>query len=356
LGGIREKLVPSISLSPWLAHSLFPPELSFVLCRVGQFGGSKMEYRLKDGKNLMRPGCPEESHTLAERLKILDEECGKCSPVTPLVCISSCRLWKQKHEFRRLRELMDTPDFMNGLLNALKSDARLFILRAIGRGIHSLKNLQLELKKTGYVRSQKSIIKEVLNPLQKTDLVYEAQGQYYSTEFGGRIIELTTDSKGILSLSRQSRCYEENILRLLESGPQTIEQMTSILSNSIVSRELSGLRKRNLVKASAERSYVFFFKSKGIRTENNFDSNENKVYDCLSEWGISVGKLAEKTDLSAKAIYICLRRLRGKKLVFKRKTPKVYFLTVEGEKLTKILSDLYHFVEETSGFLVQANV
>jgi hypothetical protein len=154
-----------------------------------------MEYRLKDGKNLMRPGCPEESHTLAERLKILDEECGRCSPVTPLVCISSCRVWKQKHEFRRLREVMAAPDFMKGLLNALKNDTRLFTLRAIARGIHSLENLQRELKKTGYVRSQKSIIKEVLNPLQKTDLVYEAQGQYYSTEFGVRINELIADSK-----------------------------------------------------------------------------------------------------------------------------------------------------------------
>jgi DNA-binding transcriptional ArsR family regulator len=315
-----------------------------------------MEYRLKDGKNLTRPGCPEESHTLAERLKILDEECGRCSPVTPLVCISSCRVWKQKHEFRRLRELMAAPDFMKRLLNALKNDTRLFTLRAIARGIHSLENLQQELKKTGYVRSQKSIIKEVLNPLQKTDLVYEAQGQYYSTEFGVRINELTADSKGILSLSRQSGCYEENILRMLESGPQTIEHMTSISPNSIVSRELSRLRKKNLVKASAERSYMFFFKSKGIRIEDDLDSNENKVYNCLSEWGISIGKLAEKTDLSTKAIYICLRRLRGKKLVFKRKTPKVYFLTVKGEKLTKILSDLYHFVEETSGFLIQANV
>ena len=41
------------------------------------------------------------------------------------------------------------------------------------------------------------------------------------------------------------------------------------------------------------------------------------------------------------------RGLKGKKLVFTRKTPKTYGLTVKGEKLAPLMQDLQSLVEET---------
>ena len=42
-----------------------------------------------------------------------------------------------------------------------------------------------------------------------------------------------------------------------------------------------------------------------------------------------------------------MRGLKGKKLVFTRKTPKAYGLTVKGKKLAALLQDLQNLVEET---------
>ena len=45
--------------------------------------------------------------------------------------------------------------------------------------------------------------------------------------------------------------------------------------------------------------------------------------------------------------YKYLRGLKGKKLVFIRRTPKMYGLTGKGEKLASVLQGLQHLVEET---------
>jgi predicted transcriptional regulator len=70
------------------------------------------------------------------------------------------------------------------------------------------------------------------------------------------------------------------------------------------------------------------------------------VYDSLPEEGISAKKLAEKTGLSMRRIYKYLRGLKGKKLVFTRKTPKSYGLTEKGERLALVLQGLQDLIEE----------
>lgn len=45
--------------------------------------------------------------------------------------------------------------------------------------------------------------------------------------------------------------------------------------------------------------------------------------------------------------YRCLRRLKGKKLVFVRRTPKAYGLTCKGENLASVLQNLQQIVEDT---------
>jgi predicted transcriptional regulator len=45
--------------------------------------------------------------------------------------------------------------------------------------------------------------------------------------------------------------------------------------------------------------------------------------------------------------YKYLRGLKGKKLVFIRRTPKVYGLTCKGEMLASVLQELQQIVEDT---------
>jgi hypothetical protein len=111
---------------------------------------------------LATPESPEKNRDFVKTLRILEEECQQCAPLTPLECISRCNIWKLKNELRRLHETMENPNFMKDLLNALKNDTRLRILKKIVRVSYSVRNLQQELKKTGYSHSQYTIVEEYL--------------------------------------------------------------------------------------------------------------------------------------------------------------------------------------------------
>src|SRR4030043_1693566 len=95
------------------------------------------------------PRNAQRNRDLIEMLKTLGETCRKCAPLTPLECISRCTLWKLKNELRTLRETMDNPNFIKELLNVLKNNTRLHILKAIVRRRYSVSRLQEELKKAG---------------------------------------------------------------------------------------------------------------------------------------------------------------------------------------------------------------
>ena len=81
--------------------------------------------------------------------------------------------------------------------------------------------------------------------------------------------------------------------------------------------------------------------------QRKLHETERKVYDTIAEEGISAGKLAKETDLSMRRTYKYLRGLKGKKLVFLRKTPKAYGLTCKGGILASVLQGLNDIVEET---------
>jgi len=285
---------------------------------------------------------------MAVMLKLLDEKCRKCTPLTPLECISSCKTWKLKNELRRLRKTIENPGFVKDLMNVLKNDTRLHILIMIAKGHYSARRLQQELRKAGHPYSQFTTVKEYLNPLMEVGLAVEAQDQYYATTFGGRLTKLIEDSANIVSLlPPHSECYEETVLKTLLSSPKTFEDINGFVSQKIVSRVLMRLETLGLVERPMERAYIFFFRSKRDPAKEKFSSARSKVYNGIPDEGISAQKLAEKTGFTMRATYKCLRRLRGKKLVFTRKTPRTYCLTAKGEKLTLLLNELYNLVEET---------
>ena len=289
----------------------------------------------------------ERNRDLAELLRTLDAECRNCAPLTPLKCITRCNVWKLKNELRQLRETMDNPNFIKDLFNVLKNETRLHVLSAIVNGRYSVSQLQQELKKVGHSHSQDTINEEYLRPLIEVGLAAEAQDQYYATMFGGRLTELLGSFPEFVNvLPAHSECYEETLLSALLAGPKTFEEVEAFISPKIAARILKRLKTADLIETPEERDYVFFFKSKRDPNKETFSSTERKVYDDISEEGISAKKIAEKTGTSLRRTYKYLRGLKGKKLVFTRKTPKAYSLTDKGAKLASLLQELQNLVEE----------
>jgi predicted transcriptional regulator len=296
----------------------------------------------------------ERNRDLAELLRTLDAECRNCAPLTPLKCITRCNVWKLKNELRQLRETMDNPNFIKDLFNVLKNETRLHVLSAIVNGRYSVSQLQQELKKVGHSHSQDTINEEYLRPLIEVGLAAEAQDQYYATMFGGRLTELLGSFPEFVNvLPAHSECYEETLLSALLAGPKTFEDVEAFISPKIAARILKRLKTADLIETPEERDYVFFFKSKRDPNKETFSSTERKVYDNISEEGTSAKKLAEKTGVSLRRTYKYLRGLKGKKLVFTRKTPKAYSLTAKGEKLASVLQELQNLVEEIWNSSVQ---
>jgi predicted transcriptional regulator len=289
-----------------------------------------------------------EKKDLTTMLKTLNAECKNCAPSSPLECINRCQVYKLKNELRTLRETMENPNYKKELYNVLKNETRLHILKAIAEGRYSVSQLQQELKKTGHTHSQDTINEEYLQPLMAVGLAKESRDEYYATTFGGRLTEvLGVFPEFAEMLPAHSECYEETLLRSLLSGPKTFEDIETVISPKIASRILKRLREADLIETPEERDYIFFFKSKRDPSKEIFTDTELKVYDALSTEGISAGRLSKETGLSMRRTYKYLRGLKGKKLVFIRKTPKAYGLTCKGEMLASVLEGLEQIVDET---------
>ncbi len=291
---------------------------------------------------------------ITDILITLDRECKDCKPVTPLECITSCNVYKLRSELRRLCETMENPNFMKDLLNVLKNDTRLQIMQAIAKGRYSVSKLQQELKKAGYLHSQDTLAEEYLQPLLQVGLAAESQDQFYATAFGGKLTELIDNIPEFIDfLPAHSECYEEKILKALLNGPKTFEEIERLVPSKIVSRILKRLKTVGLMETPEERDYIFFFKSKRDPTKETLTATESKVYSNILDEGVSAKKLAQKTELSLRRTYKYLRGLKGKKLVFARKTPKTYCLTDKGERLAWLLNELHKLVAETLSYSVQ---
>jgi predicted transcriptional regulator len=290
----------------------------------------------------------ENNHDLSETIKSLNAECKKCTPITPLECISRCHVYKLKNELRTLRQMMDNPNYLRDLFNVLKNGTRLQILQAIANGRYSVSGLQQELKKTGHRHSQDNINKEYLRPILAVGLATEAREEYYATTFGGRLTEqLGYFPEFAEKLPAQSECHEETLLKFLLSGPKTSEEIELVISSKVASRILKRLRSTRLIETPKARDYVFFFRSKRDANKEILTPTEQKIYDGVNYEGISAGKLAKKTALSLRRTYKYLKGLRGRKLVFIRRTPKTYSLTCKGKKLASVLLKLQEIVEDT---------
>ena len=302
----------------------------------------------KMGNVLIPTRKTENKRDVVGMLKTLDSECINCAPISPLQCINRCQVYKLKNELRKLRETMDNPNYVKELFNVLKNETRFHILQAIVNGRYSVSQLQQELKTTGHSHSQDTISEEYLGPLMAVGLAAEARDEYYATSFGGRLTELLgVFPEFVEVLPAHSECYEEMLLQSLLDGPKTFEEIETLISPKIASRILKRLRSVGLIETPTERDYIFFFKSKRDITKESLTEKERKIYETIADEGIPAGKLSKETGLSMRRTYKYLRGLKGKKLVFIRKTPKAYCLTCKGEMLASMLKGLQQIVEET---------
>ena len=148
-------------------------------------------------------------------------------------------------------------------------------------------------------------------------------------------------------LPARSECYEETLLQSLLSGPKTFEDIESVILPKITARTLKRLRSAGLIETPVERDYMFFFKTIRDPNKETLTASERKIHDLLPNEGISAGQLAKVAGLSVRRTYKCLRRLKGKKLIFVRRTPKSYALTCRGERLAIVLQQIQQVVEDT---------
>jgi len=291
----------------------------------------------------------EEKTSLADIVNEWEETCKNCNPLTPITCISGCKIWKQKNELRKLYKIIKNPGFMTNLLNALKNDRRLQILEIISERCHSIARLQQELKKRGYYHSQQTIAEEYLAPLLEVGLTGEDQNRYYATVFGCRLNELIKDFFDVENvLPPHSECYEETALDMLLDKPKTYKDLKSMIPAKGVARILNRLQKAKLVETAKENDYIFYFQTKRDSNSVNFSPTERRIYENIPIKGIPARKLAEKTSISLRRTYKYLRMLKGKKMVFKKKIPKSYALTAKGLKIAKMLRGIRNLTLETS--------
>ncbi len=290
------------------------------------------------------------NHDLSETPRSLEAQCRNCTPITPIYCITRCKVYRLKNELRTVYAAMNNPNYVNELFNVIKNDVRFHILQTIVNGRYSANKIQKELTRTGHRISKHNICDEYLHPLMAIGLAAEERNEYYPTTFGGRVAETLGGLPDFAKLlPARSEGYEEILLQSLLPGPKTFEGIKDLILPRTISRTLKRLRTAGLIKTRAKSDYIFFFKSRRNPIKETFTTAEQKIYNAIDLDGISAGMLAKKTGFSLRRTYKTLRCLKGKKLVFTRRTPKVYGLTSKGEKLASVLQEIYQIVNETWG-------
>jgi hypothetical protein len=277
----------------------------------------------------------------------VDAQCRSCRPPTPLDCIGSCHVWRLRNELKQLRSIITQQDYQNTLLNTLKNERRLKILVLLSKGAFSIQHLQKDLKDLGFSHSQETLLSEYVEPLMATGLVSENLEHFKATTFGFEINQLFAGLNGIQSvLPPHSECYEEKVVEALLEEPKTYEELKLLVPNESLKRVIARLLKTNLVTKNGNNNYVYYFRTKRPMEMEKLSSTEKRVYEGILDEGITGEQLAEKAGITLRRTYKYMRKLKGKKLAFKRERPKTFSLTEEGVKMAVFLGKLCAVVKE----------
>jgi len=203
------------------------------------------------------------------------------------------------------------------------------------------------LKELGYSHSQETILNEYVEPLILTGLTSENSNQFKITAFGSEMSQLFTGLHEVEdNLPPHSECHEEKILEALFESPKTYEELKLVIPNDSLKRAMARLLEANLIARNGDNNYIFYFRTRRPAEKERLSSTEKRVYESIIEEGITAEKLAEKTRITLRRSYKYIRKLKGKKLVFKRKRSKTYILTTEGTNIAMFLEKLCVLIRE----------
>ena len=287
------------------------------------------------------------SAELVEILKQADSVCRYCEPISPVICIEQCEIWRAKNELLEMNGMLREDDHVHDLLNAVKNDRRQKVMEALSQRPRSIKGLQEYLKSKGYYHSQHTIASEYVEPLVKAGLVKRDGAKYRLTLYGQKFRDVLKRFNVENLLPPHSHCHEEIVLKKLKDGPKSYANLVESLTQKSLSRSLKRLIENGLVTKSKTSDYVFYFRTKKV-PKKAFSPTEKKVYETIPGVGISTRELSEKVGINLRRTYKYLQRLRKRRLVFTRKKPKTYELTPSGMKLVTFLEETAKLVLDVS--------
>lgn len=287
------------------------------------------------------------SAELVEILRQADSICRYCEPISPMICIERCEIWRTKNEFLEMNGMLCADEHVLNLLNAAKNDRRQKVIEALSEGMRSIKGLQEYLKSKGHYHSQHTIASEYVEPLVKAGLVKKDDAKYRLTLYGQKFRDVLNRFNFENPLPPHSRCYEEIVLKKLKDGPRSYADIAKSVTQKTLSRSLKRLTENGLVTKSKTPNYVFYFRTKKV-PKKAFSPTERKVYESIPEVGIPARELSKEAGINLRRTYKYLRRLRKRRLVFTRKKPRTYELTPSGMELA-------NFLEETANLVLDAS-
>jgi len=293
----------------------------------------------------------DNSENLAEVFKQAENYCQSCKVISPMICIQKCEIWKAKNELLEINKILQESNHPRELFNAVKNKRRLKIMDALSERTYSIRELQEYLKKNGYYHSQRTITNEYLKPLLKVGLIKKYGNRYSSTLYGRKFHDILSKFNDEKMLPTHSQCYEESILMHLTDEPKSYDELAELVIQKSLSRTLKRLREVGLITKSQSSNYVFYFKTKK-EPNVTFSPTETKIYEAIPEAGISARALSKEAGISIRRTYKYLRLLTKKRLVFTRKRPRTYALTLSGKEIAACLEEMAKLVSTVSQYRV----
>jgi len=293
--------------------------------------------------------------TLVETLKQVDSICQNCEPASPMLCAERCEIWRTKNELLEMNGTLCADNYFRGLLNAVKNDRRREIIDALSEIPNSIEDLQEYLRDKGYYHSRRTIASSYVRPLLEAGLVRKDSNKHTLTLYGRKFRDILSKFDVEDSLPSHSRCYEEILLRKLKDGPKTYEDLIGPVPQNSLSRTIQRLMEEGLVIKTKSSDYIFYFKTKKV-PRKKFSPTEKKIYEDIPEAGASARKLSEDIGINLRRTYKYLRRLRKRRLVFRRERPRIYELTSSGREVANFLQEIADLVldaSKASAFLLE---
>jgi len=271
----------------------------------------------------------------------IKEICENCRPLSPIMCVELCQIWRLKREYRDAFLLVEKPSLPE-LLNLMKNSRRLKIMESLIEKPFSLKDIRDGLKEIGYYHSLSTLRDNYITPLEDADFIQKEDNLYKITSRGKIIYNVLINSE-ITKLPIQSR-YDEKILMTLLSGPKSYNELTEIVPNGSLYRSLKRLKRSDLIIKTNLSGHIFYFATKR-RPTRRLSPTEMRIFKALPKEGISVRDLTEKVGISARRVYKYLRRLRHKRHVEKVEKTTFYRVTDAGRRLAQSLNAAYNLIQ-----------